>query len=70
MASTVTTPPAQPKKKYRVIYPVYINAKKTIPEGRQIAKDKACENPTATEVFDVVKHLGFPCELEVCLWSK
>jgi signal recognition particle subunit SEC65 len=53
------------KKKWSVIYPVYINAKKTAADGRKIAKVKACENPTAQEIYDVCKHLGFKCELEV-----
>jgi signal recognition particle subunit SEC65 len=53
------------KKKWSVLYPVYINSKKTAADGRKIAKTKACENPTAQEIFDVCKHLGFKCELEV-----
>jgi signal recognition particle subunit SRP19 len=53
------------KKKWSVIYPVYINSKKTAADGRKIAKVKACENPTAQEIYDVCKHLGFKCELEV-----
>ncbi|ELR20030.1 signal recognition particle 19 kDa protein [Acanthamoeba castellanii str. Neff] len=52
------------KKKWSVIYPVYVNSKKTAADGRKIAKVKACENPTAQEIYDVCKHLGFKCELE------
>jgi len=60
-----TSPALSQKKKWKIIYPVYINSKKTLPEGRRIPKDKACENPTVTEVYDILKHLGFSCELEV-----
>ncbi|BDA43647.1 probable signal recognition particle 19 kDa protein [Coccomyxa sp. Obi] len=35
-----------------IIYPAYIDAKKTIAGGRKITKQKACENPTAVEIVD------------------
>ena len=53
------------KKKWSVLYPVYLNSKKTAAEGRKIAKTKACENPTPQEISMLRKHLGFKCELEV-----
>jgi len=46
------------------IYPVYLNSKKTVSEGRKIAKNQAAENPTATEIADVCKFLGLECEVE------
>ncbi|CAL5221226.1 g3378 [Coccomyxa viridis] len=35
-----------------VIYPAYIDVKKTVAQGRRVSKSKACENPTAMEVVD------------------
>ena len=32
-----------------VVYPAYINAKKSIPEGRKLPIDKCVDNPTARE---------------------
>lgn len=48
------------------IYPLYINSKKTIVQGRRIIRSKAVENPTSQEIYDVIEHLGLPCKLEVC----
>eukprot|EP00873_Tetraselmis_striata_P002678 jgi/Tetstr1/422942/TSEL_013721.t1 len=48
-----------------VIYPSYINKKLKISEGRRIAVEKACEEPTAIEIFDsVTKALHLQAELE------
>uniref|UniRef100_A0A5F9C4E3 Signal recognition particle 19 kDa protein n=1 Tax=Oryctolagus cuniculus TaxID=9986 RepID=A0A5F9C4E3_RABIT len=40
--------------RFMCIYPVYLNNKKTIAEGRWIPISKAVENPTATELQDVL----------------
>mmetsp|Transcript_25532 Transcript_25532/g.60734 ORF Transcript_25532/g.60734 Transcript_25532/m.60734 type:complete len:144 (-) Transcript_25532:165-596(-) len=48
-----------------VIYPSYINRKLKISEGRRISKEKACEDPTAQEIFDsVTKALKLDAQLE------
>lgn len=52
-------------KQWCVVYPVYLNARKSIAEGRRIAVSKACDNPTPQEIHDVCKYLGFEVELEV-----
>ncbi|XP_056176947.1 signal recognition particle 19 kDa protein-like [Syzygium oleosum] len=44
-------------KKWVVLYPVYINPKKTIAEGRRICVTKACENPTCIEIGDCCSRL-------------
>lgn len=53
-------------KRWIVFYPIYINSKKTIAEGRRINVSKACENPTCVEIGDCCKHLKLPCAIEVC----
>ncbi|XP_030481062.1 signal recognition particle 19 kDa protein [Cannabis sativa] len=52
-------------KKWVVIYPVYINSKKTIPEGRRICVSKACENPTCAEIGDCCSHFKLPFAIEI-----
>jgi signal recognition particle subunit SRP19 len=65
-------------KKWKIVYPAYINSKKTVSEGRQIPLSSAVENPTVNEIYEVCKYLGFKCEKEVhlilngvdCYWEN
>ncbi|WJZ86837.1 hypothetical protein VitviT2T_006256 [Vitis vinifera] len=52
-------------KKWIVFYPVYINSKKTIAEGRRLSTSKACENPTCVEIGDCCSHLKLPFAIEI-----
>ncbi|XP_071696015.1 signal recognition particle 19 kDa protein-like [Rutidosis leptorrhynchoides] len=52
-------------KTWNILYPVYINSKKTVAEGRRIAVTKACENPTALEIGDCCGHLKIPFAIEI-----
>ncbi|KAH9624263.1 hypothetical protein KSS87_008216 [Heliosperma pusillum] len=52
-------------KKWVVIYPIYINSKKTIAEGRRICATKACESPNCTEISDCCRHLKLPSAIEL-----
>ncbi|XP_013607924.1 PREDICTED: uncharacterized protein LOC106314627 [Brassica oleracea var. oleracea] len=52
-------------KKWVVMYPVYINSKKSVAEGRRISLSKACENPNCIEITDCCKHLKLPSAVEV-----
>jgi hypothetical protein len=52
-------------KKWNVIYPVYLNSKKTVAEGRRIAAEKACADPTCIEIVDCCSHLKVPHAIEV-----
>jgi hypothetical protein len=52
-------------KKWNVIYPVYLNSKKTVAEGRRIAAEKACADPTCIEIADCCSHLKVPHAIEV-----
>ncbi|GFZ11559.1 Signal recognition particle protein [Actinidia chinensis var. chinensis] len=52
-------------KKWIVLYPIYINSKKTIAEGRRISTSKACENPTCAEIGDCCTHLKIPYAIEI-----
>ncbi|KAL1204324.1 Signal recognition particle 19 kDa protein [Cardamine amara subsp. amara] len=52
-------------KKWVVVYPVYINSKKTVAEGRRISLSQACENPNCIEINDCCKHLKLKCAVEI-----
>ncbi|XP_010521703.1 PREDICTED: signal recognition particle 19 kDa protein [Tarenaya hassleriana] len=57
--------PGMPIKKWVILYPVYINSKKTVAEGRRISLGKACENPTCLEISDCCNHLKIPSAIEL-----
>ncbi|KAG1330452.1 signal recognition particle 19 kDa protein [Cocos nucifera] len=52
-------------KKWAVIYPIYINSKKTVALGRRISVAKACENPTCIEIGDCCNYLKLPFAIEL-----
>lgn len=52
-------------KRWVIIYPVYINSKKTIADGRRISATKACENPTCVEIADCCSYLKLPFAIEI-----
>ncbi|KAL3731208.1 hypothetical protein ACJRO7_028134 [Eucalyptus globulus] len=52
-------------KKWVVLYPAYINTKKTIAEGRRICVEKACENPTCVEIGDCCGYLKLRFAVEI-----
>ncbi|XP_046839393.1 signal recognition particle 19 kDa protein-like [Xenia sp. Carnegie-2017] len=61
--SYVSSDPSKPERWY-IVYPSYINSKKTIAEGRRIPKEKACENPTVNEIKDVCQSQNLNCSVE------
>ncbi|XP_077993681.1 signal recognition particle 19 kDa protein-like [Glandiceps talaboti] len=46
------------KEKWICIYPAYINSRRSLAEGRRIAKTNAVENPTVHEMKDVLLAAG------------
>mmetsp|Transcript_24422 Transcript_24422/g.53270 ORF Transcript_24422/g.53270 Transcript_24422/m.53270 type:complete len:101 (+) Transcript_24422:274-576(+) len=52
-----------------IIYPIYINAKAKIVEGRRIGVKYCVDQPTLQEILDVLEHLGFEAEVEVHIGS-
>ncbi|XP_051200241.1 signal recognition particle 19 kDa protein isoform X1 [Lolium perenne] len=52
-------------KKWKIIYPVYLNSKKTVAEGRRIAAAKACPDPTCIEIADSCAFLKIPRAIEL-----
>ncbi|XP_029365557.1 signal recognition particle 19 kDa protein isoform X1 [Echeneis naucrates] len=52
------------KERFICLYPVYINSKKTLAEGRRIPSEKAVENPSCTEIRDVLTAAGMNVYME------
>lgn len=52
-------------KKWAVLYPVYMNSKKTVAQGRRIAIAAACEDPTCDEIGRCCSFLQLPNAIEV-----
>uniref|UniRef100_A0A0G4G383 Signal recognition particle 19 kDa protein n=1 Tax=Chromera velia CCMP2878 TaxID=1169474 RepID=A0A0G4G383_9ALVE len=46
--------------RWLVIYPNYVDSKKTIAEGRRIAQSAAAETPTLIEMIDICKFFEIP----------
>ncbi|KAL3693352.1 hypothetical protein R1sor_007003 [Riccia sorocarpa] len=44
-----------------VFYPIYINSKKTLAEGRRINASLGVENPNYVEIRDCCNYLKLPC---------
>uniref|UniRef100_A0A3Q2WHB2 Signal recognition particle 19 kDa protein n=1 Tax=Haplochromis burtoni TaxID=8153 RepID=A0A3Q2WHB2_HAPBU len=52
------------KERFVCLYPIYINSKKTLAEGRRISVEKAVENPSCTEIRDVLAAAGMNVYME------
>ena len=55
-------------KRWRCVYPCYINIKKTLQQGRKIAKKFCVEQPHPTDIAEVCKYLGLPFYIEVSIY--
>ncbi|KAE9413313.1 hypothetical protein Angca_002895 [Angiostrongylus cantonensis] len=62
--ANVKAKPFSDEKRWVVIYPTYIDSKKSIQQGRKIPKELAVENPTAVEIHDVLAANGLNPVLE------
>ncbi|CAJ0593286.1 unnamed protein product [Cylicocyclus nassatus] len=54
----VKAKPFSDEKRWIMIYPTYIDSKKTTLQGRKIPKTLAVENPKSAEIFDVLSATG------------
>eukprot|EP01084_Bolivina_argentea_P147881 258676_1 len=52
-------------KKWRCVYPCYLNIKKTLEEGRKIARKYCVEHPHPQDIAEVCKYLGLPFYIEL-----
>ncbi|RZF46710.1 hypothetical protein LSTR_LSTR002573 [Laodelphax striatellus] len=58
------------RERWICIYPAYINSKKTLFQGRRIAKDKCVDNPTHQEIKDVLATTGLKMGVENKLYPR
>ncbi|XP_065070139.1 signal recognition particle 19 kDa protein-like [Rhopilema esculentum] len=59
----LTTDPSN-ESRWIVVYPNFLNSRKTIKDGRKIAKSKGVDNPRCNEMKDVLQYHGFNCIVE------
>jgi len=52
-------------KKWRCVYPCYLNKNKTLQEGRKIAKKYCVEHPHPSDIAEVAKYFGLPFYIEL-----
>lgn len=57
-------PEGTPIDKLFTFYPTYINAKRTVQQGRRIIKEAACDDPLAVEMSEVCAFFNLPHVLE------
>ena len=57
-------------RRWVCIYPIYLNSKRSLAEGRKLAKDKCVENPTHQEIKDVLLAAGLQVGVENKLHPK
>merc|ERR1712226_960381 len=74
VAPTINTVTGQQEKypiwfngdqRYRsmVVYPIYINADKSVAEGRRVPKSSAVSKPKSQEILDILTYAGYKCVL-------
>ncbi|EFO19597.1 SRP19 protein [Loa loa] len=64
MAVQYKTKPPSEECKWICIYPLYMNSRKTIAQGRRVNKNKAVDSPTAQEIYDILSNAGMKVKLE------
>ncbi|CAH3130652.1 unnamed protein product [Porites lobata] len=52
------------KERWIIVYPAYLNSRRTVEQGRRVPKTKAADNPTVHEIRDVCQSQGLNCEIE------
>jgi len=50
--------------RWAIVWPNYINARKTLAQGRRVAADRCVDNPTCTEIAEACKTLGLETVIE------
>ncbi|KXJ13823.1 signal recognition particle 19 kDa protein [Exaiptasia diaphana] len=70
MAATYLSSDPSSKDRWIVIYPAYLNARRTVAQGRRVPKSKSVDNPTVYEIRDVCQSQGLEVGLEDKLYPK
>lgn len=52
------------RSRWQILYPAYINKKRTVAKGRRVGLNIAVEDPTVQEMKMICDHLGVPAHIE------
>lgn len=52
------------ESRWTCIYPLYMNSRKTLVQGRRIPKEKAVDSPTSQEIYDILVNVGLKAKIE------
>eukprot|EP00164_Ancoracysta_twista_P009048 GFYU01013267.1.p1 GENE.GFYU01013267.1~~GFYU01013267.1.p1 ORF type:complete len:151 (+),score=53.02 GFYU01013267.1:112-564(+) len=58
------------RDKWMVIYPVYINSKKSTAQGRRLSVERSVESPSPKEVYEALAKMGYKVEGEDKAYSR
>ncbi|XP_031574423.1 signal recognition particle 19 kDa protein-like [Actinia tenebrosa] len=58
------------KDRWIVIYPAYLNGRKTVVQGRRVPKVKSVDNPTVYEIRDVCQSQGLEVGVEDKMYPR
>ncbi|KAF7994262.1 hypothetical protein HCN44_003352 [Aphidius gifuensis] len=58
------------RERWICIYPIYLNSKRTLAQGRKLAKNNCVEDPTHQEIRDVLTAAGLTVGVENKLHSR
>ncbi|VDN01810.1 unnamed protein product [Thelazia callipaeda] len=64
MAAHYKSKPASDESRWISIYPLYMNSRKTLAQGRRLSKKKAVDSPTSQEIFDILTNVGMKAKIE------
>ncbi|CDW57935.1 signal recognition particle 19 kDa protein [Trichuris trichiura] len=56
--------------KWITIYPAYLNSKKSVAEGRRVPLAKAVENPTCSEIAEILKNIQLNVKIEKKMYPR
>ncbi|KHJ42668.1 SRP19 protein [Trichuris suis] len=56
--------------KWITIYPAYLNSKKSVAEGRRVPLSKAVENPTCSEIAEILKNIQLNVKIEKKMYPR
>ncbi|KAK3737348.1 hypothetical protein QZH41_008558 [Actinostola sp. cb2023] len=70
MANVYLSSDPSSKDRWAVIYPSYLNGRRTVAQGRRVPKAKCVDNPTVYEIRDVCQSQGLEVGVEDKLYPR
>ena len=63
-ASGLSSLPLSDPKRWKVVYPAYLNSKRTVADGRRVPQRLAVERPSVLDIAEACQLLSLPCLIE------